>query len=123
MRRVGRGYNVAMPEQMQAEIAKTFHEYVNMTSKALEAWLESDESQTVGQKKTGGESTGHEEGRHLVRLLQKRPGEYDDRDYAEMQRVVGYIKRHLAQRPDKADVEHTRWAYSLRNWGHDPTRD
>jgi len=30
--------------------------------------------------------------------------------------------RHLAQRPD-GDVEHTRWRYSLMNWGHDPLKD
>ncbi|HEU4458455.1 MAG TPA: DUF3140 domain-containing protein [Methylibium sp.] len=37
-----------------------------------------------------------------------------------MHKVVGYIHRHLAQRPH--EVEHSRWRYSLMNWGHDPTR-
>lgn len=36
-----------------------------------------------------------------------------------MRKVVGYVRRHLAQRPS-GDVEDTRWRYSLMNWGHDP---
>src|SRR5258706_13033182 len=39
-----------------------------------------------------------------------------------MGKVVGYIKWHLAQRPHHS-VEHTRWRYSLMNWGHDPLKD
>ena len=42
-------------------------------------------------------------------------------DYAHMRKVTGYIKRHSAQRP-KGDVSHTRWRYSLMNWGHDPLK-
>ena len=38
-----------------------------------------------------------------------------------MDKVVGYIHRHLAQRPD-GDVEDTDWRYSLMNWGHDPLK-
>lgn len=34
-------------------------------------------------------------------------------------KVVGYTKRHLAQRPS-GDVEDSAWRYSLMNWGHDP---
>ncbi|NEQ23777.1 MAG: DUF3140 domain-containing protein, partial [Microcoleus sp. SIO2G3] len=40
----------------------------------------------------------------------------------EMKRVISYIHRHSAQRPD-GDIEHTRWRYSLKNWGHDPLKD
>lgn len=34
------------------------------------------------------------------------------------------MKRHEAQRPAKSDAElaRTRWAASLKNWGHDPLR-
>ncbi len=39
-----------------------------------------------------------------------------------MEKVVGYVARHIAQRPDKSEDElaHTNWAASLKNWGHDP---
>jgi hypothetical protein len=36
-----------------------------------------------------------------------------------MHKVVGYVHRHLAQRPS-GDVTDTAWRYSLMNWGHDP---
>ena len=36
-----------------------------------------------------------------------------------MRKVVGYVHRHLAQRPG-GDIRHTRWRWSLMNWGHDP---
>jgi hypothetical protein len=35
--------------------------------------------------------------------------------------VVGYVKRHLAQRPS-GDISDSAWRYSLMNWGHDPTK-
>ncbi|GAC1308432.1 MAG: DUF3140 domain-containing protein [Vulcanimicrobiaceae bacterium] len=104
------------------EIVGTFHDLVNMTPKALQAWLATAESREVGAKtRDGAESTGHRSGRALVTLLEKKGG-YDADDRREMHRIVGYIKRHLAQRPKSADVEHTRWTYSLKNWGHDPAK-
>jgi hypothetical protein len=41
-----------------------------------------------------------------------------------MRKVVGYVARHTAQRPDKsaAELEHATWTASLKNWGHDPLR-
>jgi hypothetical protein len=42
-------------------------------------------------------------------------------DYVHMRKVIGFIKRHLAQRPE--NVVTSRWRYSLMNWGHDPLKD
>ena len=42
--------------------------------------------------------------------------------WGHMDKVVGYIHRHLNQKPD-GDVEDTDWRYSLMNWGHDPLKD
>jgi hypothetical protein len=108
-----------------------FDEAVNMTASELERWLATDESRSVGQPASGQpaggqsdttESVGHESGRHIVRLLRKKKAELTDDDHAHMRKVVGYVHRHLAQCPD-GDVEHTRWRYSLMNWGHDPLKD
>lgn len=44
-----------------------------------------------------------------------------DADYAHMRNVVGYAKRHLAQRPD-GKIDDSPWRYSLMNWGHDPAK-
>jgi len=99
-----------------------FSDAVNMTRRELTAWLATDDAQQVGQKKDGeSESTGHESGRRIVAVLDKKKGELDEDDYAHMRKVVGYVKRHLAQRPD-GDVTETPWRYSLMNWGHDPEK-
>ncbi|MEV4806966.1 DUF3140 domain-containing protein [Nonomuraea sp. NPDC049421] len=102
-------------------IAKEFGEAVNMTAKELEHWLDSDDSKAVGQKDGGGESTGHESGRRIVHLLRARKADLTEEDYAHMRKVVGYVHRHLAQRPS-GDVKETKWRYSLMNWGHDPLK-
>ncbi|HEV2527235.1 MAG TPA: DUF3140 domain-containing protein, partial [Thermomicrobiales bacterium] len=81
------------------QVIDEFHELVNMTPKALENWLETDESKEVGQKKDGDtESTGHHMGREIVGILHKKKSDYDDDDVAHMRKVTGYIKRHLAQK-------------------------
>ena len=102
---------------------KEFHEAVNMTAKQLTKWLETDESQEVGQKKGSddSESTGHESGRRIVELLGKKQDDYSDADIKHMAKVVSYVHRHQAQRPD-GDIEETPWRYSLMNWGYDPLK-
>jgi len=100
---------------------KDFDEAVNMTASELKKWLDTDESTSVGQKKDGGESTGHESGRHIVRILEKKKADLTDDDFAHMRKVVGYVKRHSAQRP-KGDITDTDWRYSLMNWGNDPKK-
>ncbi|MCJ1709173.1 DUF3140 domain-containing protein [Microbacterium sp. VKM Ac-2923] len=101
---------------------KDFDEAVTMTASELKKWLDTDESKSVGQKKDGGgESTGHESGRHIVRILEKKKADLTDDDYAHMRKVVGYVKRHSAQRPE-GDITDTDWRYSLMNWGNDPKK-
>ncbi|WP_121745555.1 DUF3140 domain-containing protein [Streptomyces sp. E2N166] len=108
-----------MDGEEQKETWGGFRELVNMTPAELEKWLASDRSQDAGQHKDGGESTGHASGRRIVDILRTNKGDLSDDDYQHMREVVGYIRRHLAQRPP-GDVQDTRWRYSLMNWGHDP---
>ena len=101
-----------------------FSDAVNMDAADLRSWLRTDASKSVGWPKDrapGEESVGHASGRRIVKLLGKPAGELTDDDYAHMRKVVGYVHRHLKQRPTR-DVTHTRWRYSLMNWGHDPIR-
>lgn len=100
---------------------RDFDDAVNMTASELKKWLDTDESKSVGQKKDGGESTGHQSGRHIVRILEKKKADLTDDDYAHMRKVVGYVKRHSAQKP-KGDITDTDWRYSLMNWGNDPKK-
>jgi hypothetical protein len=99
-----------------------FREVVNMTAAELSRWLETDEANAVGQKSGGGESVGHDSGRRIVTLLHTKKSDLTEADEAHMRKVIGYVHRHLAQRP-AGDVTDTRWRYSLMNWGHDPLKD
>ncbi len=69
-----------------------------------------------------GESTGHASGRRIVEILRTNKTDLTADDAAHMRKVVGYVHRHLAQRPD-GDVTDTKWRWSLMNWGHDPLGD
>jgi hypothetical protein len=98
-----------------------FQTAVNMTSRELESWLETEDSKAVGQKDGSEESTGHQSGRHIVELLQMKRADYTEDDLAQMKWVISYVHRHSAQQPS-GDVTNTRWRYSLMNWGHDPLK-
>lgn len=103
-------------------IVKAFREAVNMTASALEKHLATERSQEVGYKAHDGEeSVGHKEGAKIVELLGKKQEDLTDNDLKHMHKVVGYVHRHLAQRPD-GDVTDTNWRTSLMNWGHDPVK-
>jgi hypothetical protein len=112
------------------DVHAQFREAVTMSVSELEKWLHTDEAREVGQKSAGGgESVGHDSGRRIVTILGKKivtilgkKADLIEADEAHMRKVVGYVHRHLAQRP-KADVEDTRWRYSLMNWGHDPLKE
>lgn len=80
-------------------IRRDFRETVNMSPTELEKWLGSENSQTVGQHKGGGESVGHASGRRIVSLLRTRKDDLSDGDLGHMRKVTGYVHRHTAQRP------------------------
>ncbi len=108
----------------RARIAAEFARAVNMTAGELEQWLRTEESRKVGWKGADGaaqESVGHASGRMIVKILRKRNEELGADDYAHMRKVVGYVARHSAQRPE--NIYTSRWRYSLMNWGHDPVKE
>lgn len=103
-------------------IRTAFREVVNMAPKELEGWLDTEQSQSVGWRPEGDEEAiGHKSGRRIVQLKRKKVAELSDDDYAHMKEVIGYVRRHAAQRPN-GDVTQTRWRFSLMNWGHDPLK-
>jgi hypothetical protein len=104
------------------KVIDDFKAAVNMTASQMEKWLQKVESKKVGYKNEGkGESVGHHSGRRIVENLGKKKADYDDDDLRHMAKVVGYVHRHLAQRP-KGNIEETPRRYSLMNWGHDPLK-
>ena len=107
----------------QQSTYEDFREAVNMAPKELEDWLGTDDSARVGYKEhDGDESVGHASGRHIVEIRRKKKDEMTADDVAHMEKVAGFVHRHMAQRPD-GDVAHTDWRYSLMNWGHDPLKN
>ena len=105
-----------------AEVWDEWSAALTMTPAALERWLQTAESQSVGDTGGDGESTGHRSGRRIVQILRTNKTDLTADDAAHMRTVVGYVHRHLAQRPG-GDVTDTKWRYSLMNWGHDPLDD
>ena len=118
-----------LTREERQEIARAFHEVVNMPPATLRKWLDGEESRSVGMPhegervthEDGGESVGHEMGQRILAIRAKKASELDDDDYAAMRKVVGYVHRHGKQRPE-GDVSGTRWRKSLMNWGHDPLK-
>ena len=111
-----------MTDSEQKEIRTAFRQAVNMAPKELERWLGTEESKSVGwTREEDNESVGHKSGRRIVQLRRKQAAELSEDDYAHMKKVIGYVRRHAAQRP-QGDVTQTRWRFSLMNWGHDPLK-
>jgi hypothetical protein len=101
-----------------ADVWDEWQEAVNLTAKELEDFLETEESKSVGDKGSGDESTGHRSGRRIVQILRTKKSDLTAEDAAHMRKVVGYVHRHLAQRPAGDSID-SAWRYSLMNWGHD----
>lgn len=118
-----RASRIRKSEGREERIVRDFERAVNMTPKALKAWLETEESRSVGvpRKSDPAESVGHWSGRRIIEIKNKNPLEYEAEDYAHMRKVSAYVARHGAQRP-RGDVTDTRWRHSLMNWGHDPLK-
>ncbi len=109
-------------EDDRKAIRKDFDEAVNMTPSELEDWLETKDSQSVGDTGGDGESTGHKSGRRIVEIKRKKVADLTDDDHDWMAKVTGYVHRHKAQGGPKEDKDHSKWRYSLMNWGHDPLK-
>ena len=106
------------------KVRKDFDQLVNMAPTEIEKWLKTDQSRAVGFKGKDGsarESVGHASGRRIAKILRTKNADLEPEDYAHMRKVIGYIRRHSAQRP--ANIYTSRWRYSLMNWGHDPTKE
>jgi len=105
-------------KQDQAEVYKHFKSLVNMTPLQLEKWLTTNESKNTGLDSGDGEAIGHKSGKKIIAILKKKKADLTASDYKHMHKVVAYISRHKAQKPD-GDVSETKWNYSLKNWGYD----
>ena len=103
-------------------IRREFERLTNMTQAQLRAWLDTAESRKVGMVRKGEtESVGRQSAKKILAIRDTSVADLSDADYRHMKKVIGYCRRHLAQRP-YGDVTDTRWRWSLMNWGHDPLK-
>lgn len=113
--------SASMAKMDRDKVFKDFTGVLNMKASEMESWLQRPESRQVGFKREGArESVGHTSGRRILGILRKQKSALTDEDYAHMRKVVGYVRRHLAQEPQ--NIATSRWRYSLMNWGHDPLK-
>ena len=119
-----------MTESDHNETASEFRKVVNMDPSALRKWLQSKDSHSVGMTKDGEkvadpsqpEAVGHHMGQRILEIKARKHADLTDDDYHDMRKVIGYVHRHIKQRP-KGDITETRWRKSLMNWGHDPLQE
>jgi hypothetical protein len=109
-------------------IRAEFDRLVNLGPVELAAWLDTEQSRKVGMVRRGEtESVGRQSGLRILAIRATPVEDLTDGDYAHMKKVIGYCRRHLAQRPQAfskgGDATDTRWRWSLMNWGHDPLKD
>ncbi len=116
-------------EAQKKAIRSDFKAAVNMPPARLRRWLQAADSKRVGMTKDGrkvesagdGKSVGHQMGERILEIKGKRVAQLEADDYQAMRKVIGYVHRHLKQRPAD-DLEDSRWRQSLMNWGHDPLK-
>lgn len=106
----------------QRKILADFQAAVNMDSSEIKQWLKTEESNSVGQKDKKGKIKGRKSGKKIVKILKKDQSDYSQKDFQHMKKVVGYVHRHLAQKPS-GNIKETAWRYSLMNWGCDPLKE
>ncbi|ARN79128.1 DNA-binding protein [Nonlabens spongiae] len=111
-----------MIDNSKDEIYDEFYDAVNMTPSEIEDWLETDKLKEVGVDSGDGESKGRKSAKKIIKIKRKKKDELTDTNYDHMQKVVGYVNRHKAQKPD-SDIKESDWRYSLKNWGHDPCKE
>ncbi len=108
--------------EAEERIRREFDALVNLEPEELKRWLDTPQSHRVGMVRRGEtESVGRQSAKRILAIRAKPVAELTDTDYGHMKKVIGYCRRHLAQRP-WGDVSETRWRWSLMNWGHDPLR-
>jgi hypothetical protein len=111
-----------MANKSNEDIYDEFYDMVNMTPSELEKWLKTDEAKDSGQGSDDGKSIGYKSGERIIEIKRTKKEDLKDDDYKHMSKVISYIARHSAQRP-QGEIKDSTWRYSLKNWGHDPLKD
>jgi hypothetical protein len=103
------------------EVWEDWKRTVNMTAREIEKFLGTEKSRMVAERSFGAAWTAEEAAGTVITLLRSPKADLTPDDAEAMRTVVGFVRRHLADRP-RGDVRETRWRYLLMNWGHDPLK-
>ncbi|PZE30099.1 MULTISPECIES: DUF3140 domain-containing protein [unclassified Curtobacterium] len=96
-----------------------FHAAVNMTSRELREWLETDASQPDSE--AFADQAGDERSRAVLEILGKRRTDLTDDDVTVMETVVAEVQAERGddREPTAGDAE---WRHRLMSIGHDPLK-
>lgn len=82
------------------QIRKSFDSLMNLEPAELRAWLRTPESRKVGMVRRGEwESVGRQSAKKILAIRARSVADLVDDDDRPMKKVIGYCRRHLAQRP------------------------
>jgi hypothetical protein len=117
---------------------KSWRKLINMTTKELKAFYDSEEGKDAGMKQGEADKAGIDSGRESARMLMKMIPDGNSYKEAEEKwtptmwrwcrkqvsfnsRMKGMRKRMVGN-PFERDGKMTRWYKSLLIWGHDPKK-
>ncbi len=99
---------------------QAFHDAVNMTSRELRDWLQT-QSASEGSEEFADQS-GTDLGRGVLAVLGKRKTDLTDDDLAVMRRVVDRVASLRGESEEPTPGGNDRWRRRLMNIGHDPLK-
>ncbi len=105
--------------QREGRIEREFQRAVNMTPASLSKWLKSKDSKAMAGRRNA--PSDHWSGLRVLEIKKKKLGDRTPQDYSHMRKVIAYVARHGARRPE-GDARNTPWRHALMNWGHDPLK-
>jgi Protein of unknown function (DUF3140) len=105
--------------EVEDELWREFHRYVNMSSRELEEWLRTNSADEDAEALP--DEAGSETGRHVVHILGKRREDLTEDDARVMRNVVRRISSQVDEEEEPvAGDEH--WRRRLMTLGHDPLK-
>jgi hypothetical protein len=103
------------------QIYSEFRELINMGAGELGKFLYSKESKLVDAEPQDGDIPARKAGDRTIKILRKKRFELTKGNFEHMERVIAYLPKKLAERPE-GDVTESNWRYTLMSWGHDPLK-
>jgi hypothetical protein len=120
-------------DEEKDSIYKEWSKLVNMTSKELSDFIDSEEGQEAGlSRKESGKAgasggkikSGRDSARAIVRMMGRKKDSWNDNDWEWAKRQINFINRMKGAKGDmrEKDGKPTRKLLALKIWGYDPEK-